>query len=203
MPNKSFALVYLSFTAVVVSYLMHCNPLFKPRTREFTVYSQSDVDLDPLRLLQQKLLYFSDNVLNYNSTIALSRFSKIHVDSLISLIRTDVQERDGSDHEIITLPHSYLTALGWIDSILIKLKLNNDPLLPLVRLILKRESLPAIVESLKVSTSLPQRDIVDIKRRVERCLSNMMITFMSYRITRYYGFIIKLHYSLTHSFVLS
>jgi hypothetical protein len=108
---------------------------------------------------------------------------KSHLNTIVALIRSDVQvkSKDEEDRSLKPFPASYTQALHTIDDILAHLDSQNHKLLSSCKLIRKKEGLPRDLPGLEHSRFMT-RDIIEIKRRTERVLSEILLLMMSHRI---------------------
>jgi hypothetical protein len=103
--------------------------------------------------------------------------SRLHMDTLLTLIKSDVQDRDDDDgSESHPFPQSYMIALLFIVDQTSALNLNHSPLYTAANMISKKEGINQVLKSLKSIKSqlMSSREIVDVKRKTERVLSQLL-----------------------------
>ena len=109
--------------------------------------------------------------------------SRLHMNVIMALVKSDVQDRDEDDgSESHLFPKSYLTALTFIVNQSSSLKEKNKPLFISANMILKKEGITQVLKSVKYTKDelMSSREIVEIKRKTERVLSQLMTLFIAY-----------------------
>jgi hypothetical protein len=109
--------------------------------------------------------------------------SRLHMDTLLTLIKSDVQDRDDDDgSESHPFPQSYMIALLFIVDQTSALNLNHSPLYTAANMISKKEGINQVLKSLKSIKSqlMSSREIVDVKRKTERVLSQLLTLLIAY-----------------------
>ena len=110
--------------------------------------------------------------------------SRLHLETIISLVKSDVQNRDDDDgSESHTFPQSYLTALSFIVDHTVALKEKKSPLFAAANMISKKEGLSQVIKSVKSVKKqlMSSREIVEVKRKTERVLSQLMTLSIAYK----------------------
>ena len=120
-----------------------------------------------------------DDLCSVTAKETQSYLYKSHMNAVFNLIRSDVQNKSET-RSISAHPVDYLDILREIYSISARLESSNHPILPLIKLIIKKDGLPKDVGHLRNALS-PTRDIIEIKRKVERSLSMILLALLSYR----------------------
>ena len=106
---------------------------------------------------------------------------KSHMNAVFNLIRSDVQNKT-EFRGVSPYPSDYLDTLREIYSTTSRLESLSHPILPLVKIIIKKEGLPKDIGHLR-EVQVPSRDIVEIKRKVERAFSMILLSLVSYRLS--------------------
>jgi hypothetical protein len=109
--------------------------------------------------------------------------SRLHMDTLLTLIKSDVQDRDDDDgSESHPFPQSYMVALLFIVDQTSALNLNHSPLYTAANMISKKEGINQVLKSLRSIKNqlMSSREIVDVKRKTERVLSQLLTLLIAY-----------------------
>jgi hypothetical protein len=109
--------------------------------------------------------------------------SRLHMDAILTLIKSDVQDRDDDDgSESHPFPQSYMIALLFIVNQTSALNLNHSPLYTAANMISKKEGINQVLKSLKSIKSqlMSSREIVEVKRKTERVLSQLLTLLIAY-----------------------
>ena len=128
----------------------------------------------------------------FHATLAVNPFdamkaARIHLDLVVQLVRSDVQNRDDDEDsgETHIFPPSYWTALSFITDTINLLKENDHPLHSSANMIAKKEGLPQVARTIRTAVVsrrlMNAREIVEVKRKVERVLSQLMTLSIGYR----------------------
>ena len=131
--------------------------------------------------IDELLLEFDEKIRSDSFDAQLS--SRLHMNVIMTLVKSDVQDRDEDDgSESHLFPKSYLTALIFIVNQTSSLKERNKPLFISANMILKKEGITQILKSVKYVKDdlMSSREIVEIKRKTERVLSQLMTLFIAY-----------------------
>lgn len=109
--------------------------------------------------------------------------SRLHMDAILTLIKSDVQDRDDDDgSESHPFPQSYMVALLFIVDQTSALNLNHSPLYTAANMISKKEGINQVLKSLRSIKSqlMSSREIVEVKRKTERVLSQLLTLLIAY-----------------------
>ena len=131
--------------------------------------------------IDELLIEFDQKIRSDDFDAQLS--SRLHMNVIMALVKSDVQDRDEDDgSESHLFPKSYLTALTFIVNQSSSLKERNKPLFISANMILKKEGITQILKSVKYIKDdlMSSREIVEIKRKTERVLSQLMTLFIAY-----------------------
>ena len=155
--------------------------IFPLKDRERGVYYEDD----------DTTLYGDDigNRERQEKTFDCLRASKQHRQMIFALVRSDVQTRS-DDEEMLEVekkifPASYSRAITMIEEILLGIGESEEmqPLLSLAKFVLKKEGLlrGSQAGGLLIDERMSTREVVEIKRRVERCLSLLLLLSITHR----------------------
>lgn len=129
--------------------------------------------------------YFKQLVFNCDSNLNETLLNRIHLDTVLSLVRTDVQDREVND-VIISIPPTYISTIRWMFDTIISIRTAPTPLNQMyitAKRVLKKEGFNVIIKSIEIDPDfiMSQRDVVEIKRKTERCLSELMMLIIAFR----------------------
>ena len=112
--------------------------------------------------------------------------SRQHAELLYTLIKSDVQNRRDDDEELLLVtkkefPPTYRRALQFISDVLETIKNHNtfSSLYRIVKYITRKEGLRLNVDALEDRMTV--REIVEVKRKIERSLSTILLLCITYR----------------------
>lgn len=109
--------------------------------------------------------------------------SRLHMEAILTLIKSDVQDRDDDDgSESHPFPPSYIIALSFIVDQTSSLNAAHSPLYTSANMISKKEGINQVLKSLKSIKSqlMSSREIVEVKRKTERALSQLLTLLIAY-----------------------
>ncbi len=149
-------------------------------------------DLEPIPSLPSSIPPLETSLNEFHATLAVNPFdammaARIHLDVVVQLVRSDVQHRDDDEDsgEVHKFPPSYWTALSFITNTISLLKDSDHPLHSSANMIAKKEGLPQTVRTVRAAVVsnrlMSSREIVEVKRKVERVLSQLMTLSIGYR----------------------
>lgn len=153
-----------------VSYWMSCLGVAFSRPKRITDYMD--------RLVNTCL----DDLCSVASQDTQSYLYKSHLNAVFNLIRSDVQNKS-EIRSVSHYPVEYLDILREIYSIAARLESINHPILPIIKLIIKKDGLPKDIGYLR-NVQSPTRDIIEIKRKTERSFSMILLALLSYRTSK-------------------
>jgi hypothetical protein len=130
-------------------------------------------------------LLTSFNLLLTGTDIDARELSHIHLQIVNSLVRADIQDRDENDGtEKHAFPREYWTVLNFINEVLLSLKGSKDPLYSTANMITKKEGIAQVTRSIRSSLAanrmFSSREIVEVKRKTERVLSQLLTLLIGY-----------------------
>ena len=123
-----------------------------------------------------------DELCSVASQETQSYLYKSHMNAVFNLIRSDVQNKS-EFRTVSAYPVEYLDTIREIYSLTARLESLNHPMLPLIKVIIKKDGLPRDIGYLRDSQS-PSRDIIEVKRKVERSFSMILLALLSYRTSK-------------------
>lgn len=102
-----------------------------------------------------------------------SQHANTHLELLKALIRSDVIKQDSEECGLLSpFPPSYIAVIKYIDDEVGKCRLKNKDICRILDLLLRKEGFQTLRKlTSKKDLILPIRDVIDIKRRIERILS--------------------------------
>ena len=109
--------------------------------------------------------------------------SRLHMELIMTLVKSDVQDRDDDDgSESHEFPESYLSALSFIVDQTTSLREKGSPLFASANMISKKEGLSQLIKSVGSAKKqlMTSREIVEVKRKTERVLSQLMTLCIAY-----------------------
>lgn len=128
------------------------------------------------------LLHEFDRQLS-NEDFDAQAISRLHMDVILTLVKSDVQDRDDDDgSESHLFPQSYLTALIYMVDLTNSLRERKSPLFTSANMISKKEGIAQVLKSVKSMKDqlMSSREIVEVKRKTERVLSQLLTLSIAY-----------------------
>jgi hypothetical protein len=110
--------------------------------------------------------------------------SRLHTETIFSLVKSDRRNREEDSSQLELFPSSYKKAIQFIDDFLSTLRDTANPLHSSARMITKKEGFNqwrSLILNADADIIMPQREIVDVKRKTERVLSQLMTLCVAYR----------------------
>ena len=186
MSTSLFLIVLLStVTNLLDGYLIQSKYLHsnvKPSSFQVQSVAASPNSVENLESIADLLLQFDLTV--QDEDCDTQRASRLHLDLILTLVKSDVQNRDDDDgSESHVFPQSYIDALAFIVDQTASLKEEGSPLFASANMISKKEGLSQVIRSVKSVKKqlMSSREIVEVKRKTERVLSQLMTLTIAYR----------------------
>eukprot|EP01041_Mallomonas_annulata_P004776 gene4776-9502_t len=158
-------------------------PLISRSLRCLTASSSTISSTEPNPSLVRQLNYFTTHVLDTSQTFNMTVISRMQSETVMGLIRSDVQEK-AADETIVPIPSTYIYAVDWIDRTIEFMKHSTDfsPLYTTARLIPKKEGSATMRRGkLSIEDGMTRRDVIEFKRKTERCISLLLTLIIGYR----------------------
>ena len=114
------------------------------------------------------------------------RAARLHLDVVLQLVRSDVQDRESDDgSEVHPFPPTYWAAIEYVSTTVAMMKDSGHPLHAAANMVAKKEGLPQVSRTVRTAMNarrlMSAREIVEVKRKVERTLSQLMTLSIGYR----------------------
>ena len=138
--------------------------------------------LDNMNAVEDQLGQF--DLLLQNDDCDAQLAARLHLELIMTLVKSDVQNRDDDDgSESHEFPKSYLSALSFIVDQTTSLREKGSPLFAPANMISKKEGLSQLIKSVKSVKNqlMSSREIVEVKRKTERVLSQLMTLLIAYK----------------------
>jgi hypothetical protein len=147
----------------------------------------------PRRLcsISEKNTGVEDALDEFHRTLGASPFdamraARLHLDVVLQLVRSDVQDRESDDgSEVHLFPPTYWAAIEYVSTTVAMMKDSGHPLHAAANMVAKKEGLPQVSRTVRTAMNarrlMSAREIVEVKRKVERTLSQLMTLSIGYR----------------------
>ena len=109
----------------------------------------------------------------FHRTLGASPFdamhaARLHLDLVLQLVRSDVQDRDGDDgSEVHAFPPSYWAAIEYVTTTVTLLKEGGHPLHAAANMVAKKEGLPQVSRTVRTAMNarrlMSAREIVEVR----------------------------------------
>ncbi len=103
--------------------------------------------------------------------------ANLHEQIILNLVESNIQKRQ-YDEPVQSIPECYVVALEWIEKMITNMRKSDDKAVSIIRMIQKKDGLTSIHRRGRpLVNDLTSREVVEIKRKTERSLSQIL-TFL-------------------------